>query len=65
MNASGSDPVDGEAPFVEGDAHETKLGYGEGGVPFYVGIIWVLFLVAYVAIMTTLALPDLRAWISR
>ena len=78
MSASGSDnakpdPKDvaqgganhDDPPFVEHDGKETQLGYGDGGVPFYVAIVWVLFIIAYVAIMTFVSLPDFRAWTAR
>lgn len=65
MSDSGSDRVPAPAEperFVEQDHEETRLGYGDGKVPFYIVLAWVLFLVAYVVAMSLLALPDLRAW---
>jgi hypothetical protein len=55
----------GDDRFIENDHRETKLGYGDGGVPFYVAVAWVLFIIAYVVVMASLALPDLRAWAGR
>ena len=63
MSASGSDLKD-EPPFVERDDAETMLPMDTGGVPFYIGLLWVGFIIAYVVVMTMLALPDLRAWLN-
>jgi hypothetical protein len=59
MNETGSDPND----YREEDDRETRLPFGSGGVPFYVAILWVGFIVTYVVVMALLALPDLRAWL--
>jgi hypothetical protein len=56
-------PVVEETPFVERDDHETRMPMGSGGVPFYIGIAWVGFIIVYVVVMSIIALPDLRAWI--
>lgn len=55
----------GEAAFVEHDGEKTELPYGGGGVPFYVAIAWVAFVVVYIVVMVVVALPDLRAWMAR
>lgn len=67
MSASASDPPSGEQEqaFVERDREPTRLGYDKGGVPFYVTILWVGFLISYALVMTLIALPDLRAWMAR
>jgi hypothetical protein len=54
-----------EDSFVERDDRETRMPMGEGGVPFYIAVAWVTFIVAYIIGMSLLALPDLRAWIAR
>jgi len=51
------------APFTEADHRETPMPYGEGGVPFYIAVLWVAFIVTYIVFMSFVALPDLRAWI--
>jgi len=63
MSASGSEPQ-GEA-FVEHEERETAMPYDKGGVPIYVAVLWVGFIVAYVTVMALLALPDLRAWLKQ
>jgi hypothetical protein len=66
MSETGSEhdaPPDGA--YQENDHKETILGYGKGGVPFYIAILWVLFIVAYVIAMATLVLPDLTKWATR
>jgi hypothetical protein len=50
--------------FEEHDASQTMLPYGNGGVPFYVAVIWVGFIIAYVTGVVALVLPDLRAWMA-
>ncbi len=59
MSGAASDPNE---RFVERDDKATELGYGDGGTPLYIGILWVAFIIAYIAVMVWLALPDLRAW---
>ena len=63
MNDSVSEHAN--APFVESTDKPTILGYGDGGVPIYIGILWVAFIVAYAVVMLVLALPDFRAWASQ
>jgi hypothetical protein len=60
MTDSGSDRPD----FVESDERPTSLPYDRGGVPFYIALAWVGVIVTYVAVMVTLALPDLRRWLA-
>ena len=50
-------------PFVEDDAHPTDLPYDKGGVPLYIALAWAAFIVAYITVMSMVALPDLRAWL--
>jgi hypothetical protein len=61
MSASESEP--GKDEFVERDDAETPLPFGSGGVPLYIAVLWVGFVIAYVTVMSLLALPDLRAWL--
>ena len=56
MSGEGSD-----GPAREGE-ERTRFSYGNGGVPVYVGVVWVLFIVAYVSVMSAVALPDFLAW---
>ena len=66
MSGTESEQVDTtSSPFVERDDAETVLPYDKGGVPFYVALLWVGFIVAYVAVMAAIALPDLRAWMAK
>lgn len=48
----------------ESDGARTTFTYGDGGVPLYVGIIWVVFVISYIAVMCAVALPDFLSWIS-
>jgi hypothetical protein len=63
MSASESDRE--PEHYVEHDERETRLSYGGGKVPLYVGLLWLVFILTYVGVMVALALPDLRAWSSR
>jgi len=67
MSASASDRPSGEQDqaFIEKDREPTRLGYDTGGVPLYVSLLWVGFLISYVLVMSLIALPDLRAWMAR
>ncbi len=58
MSAKGSDT----GAFQERDDAPTEMSFDTGGVPFYVAIVWVVFLVAYLIYMVRFALPDLSAW---
>jgi hypothetical protein len=53
-----------EEPFVEREDGETVLPYGNGGVPVYIALLWVGFIIVYVVVMSLIALPDLRAWMA-
>ena len=64
MSASESERPNEERSFVENDAGETKLPYDKGGVPIYIAIAWVVFIVVYVAVMATISLPDLKKWMA-
>lgn len=48
----------------ESENGKTTIAYGDGGVPLYVGIVWVLFILSYLGVMSAVALPDLISWIS-
>jgi hypothetical protein len=48
---------------VESDAARTVLPYDKGGVPIYIALAWVAFIVTYIVVMAVIALPDLRAWL--
>ena len=52
-------------PFVEDDSRATELPYDKGGVPLYIALAWAAFIVAYITVMSMVALPDLRAWLGR
>ena len=58
--ASGTDQA---APFLEDDGARTRLPYDRGGVPIYIALAWVAFIVAYFVVMILVALPDLRSWL--
>ena len=63
MSAGGSEPsAPAGEPFEESDDHTTTLGYDRGGVPLYIAIAWVVFIVTYIGVMAAVALPDLVAW---
>ena len=65
MSASGSDLQPKEGPLPERDDARTVIDYGSGGVPLYIIVSWVIFIVTYVVVMSVLALPDLMAWMRR
>jgi hypothetical protein len=65
MTDSASEAPEKDPPFVENDAHRTRLPYDRGGVPLYIGLAWAAFIVAYIIVMSVVALPDLRAWLGR
>jgi hypothetical protein len=44
------------------DKVQTTMDYDHGGVPFYVAIVWVIFLLSYMVYMAVYALPDWTAW---
>ena len=48
--------------FTETDDSPTQMGYGSGGVPLYVALLWMLFLASYIAYMLMYGLPDLSGW---
>ena len=48
----------------EPDQERVKIGYGDGGVPLYVGLIWVAFIISYFVFMAIFALPDFLSWFS-
>ena len=59
MNGEGSDSqVNPESD------QRVQFSYGDGGVPLYVGIAWVVFILSYLAVMAAIALPDFIAWLS-
>ena len=61
QKAPGEEPT----PFVENDASQTWLPYDRGGVPIYIALAWIAFIVTYIIVMSLVALPDLRAWLER
>ena len=65
MTDSASEASEKDPPFVESDQHRTRLPYDVGGVPLYVALPWVAFIIAYIVVMSIVALPDLRAWLGR
>jgi hypothetical protein len=65
MTDSASETSEKDPPFVENDVHRTRLPYDTGGVPFYIGLAWAGLIIAYITVMSTVALPDLRAWLGR
>lgn len=48
--------------FVEHSHRETRMDFDDGGVPFYVAIVWVVFLLSYIIYMVRFAFPDWSAW---
>jgi hypothetical protein len=65
VSESDSSPPESEPrDFVEDDHEETLMPMGTARVPIYVALLWVGFIAAYVIVMSMLALPDLRAWLS-
>ena len=51
--------------FVENDSARTQLPYDRGGVPIYIALAWVAFIITYVVVMSLVALPDLRSWLEQ
>jgi hypothetical protein len=49
---------------VESDAARTELPYDHGGVPIFIALAWVVFIITYIVVMSVVALPDLRAWLA-
>ncbi|MEZ4272620.1 MAG: hypothetical protein R3C68_14680 [Myxococcota bacterium] len=66
MSASGgnnaNDADDKPGVFVEGE-HATVMDYDSGGIPVYIGVVWVVFSVCLVIYMLSWTLPDLSAWL--
>ena len=60
--AESENPEPKQAQFVESDHAPTELPFDEGGVPLYVAVVWVLFLIGYVVYMAIYALPDFALW---
>ena len=65
MTDSASEGSDKDPPFVENDVQRTRLPYDTGGVPFYIALAWAGIIIAYVTVMSMVALPDLLAWLGR
>ena len=59
MSAEGSEA---DNTFVEHDTEGTRMAYDNGGVPLFIGALWVVFLIIFVAFMLYYTLPDLNAW---
>jgi len=65
MSDAASDQAKAEPePFIERDDRETLLPYDKGGVPLYVALLWVGFIIAYIVVMSLVALPDLKSWMA-
>jgi len=64
MSDAASDQGKQEEPFVERDDRETVMPYDKGGVPIYIALLWVAFIITYIVVMTLVALPDLRSWMA-
>jgi hypothetical protein len=62
MSDGASKPSD--EPFVEHDDRETIMPYDKGGVPVYIALLWVAFIITYIVVMSLVALPDLRSWMA-
>ncbi len=62
MSDAASDQAKEEEAFVERDDRETVLPYDKGGVPIYIALLWVAFIITYIVVMSLVALPDLRSW---
>ncbi len=58
-----SAPPPGDKPFLEQDGEKTVIPYDKGGLPIYIALAWVGFIIAYVTVMSLVALPDLKAWL--
>jgi hypothetical protein len=58
MSAKDSD----RAELVEHSDAAVEMTYGEGGVPFYIAVLWVIFLVGFMVYILVNALPDFSAW---
>jgi hypothetical protein len=63
MSGEASEPGP-ELELEEHDDRPTPVAYDKGGVPIYILVAWVLFIIAYVVVMALLAWPDLRAWLA-
>ena len=63
--SSRSTPAGEPTPFTEDDGGRTRLPYDDGGVPFYIAVAWVSFIVVYITVVAVLVVPDLRAWFSQ
>ena len=61
MSGTEFDP-DSDTHFKESEHQPTQMTYDKGGIPFYIAIAWVVFLIAYVVYMVVYGLPDLAAW---
>lgn len=64
MSDAASEHGTKDEPFVERDDRETILPYDKGGVPVYIALLWVGFIITYIVVMSLVALPDLRSWIA-
>jgi hypothetical protein len=64
MSASASD-AQNDGPLPEQDDRKTVIEYGQGGIPLYITVSWVIFIIGYVVVMAILSLPDLTAWMQR
>lgn len=58
MSASESE----HEPFIEDDNAQTHFTYDDGGLPFYIGMIWISVLIGFTVYVISYMLPDLAAW---
>ena len=56
------DPGTSSDVFVESDHAPTRFDYDHGGVPIYVGIVWVSFIIAFITFLIVYYFPDLASW---
>jgi hypothetical protein len=62
MSDAGSEHGSEGQALVESEDRGTEMTYDRGGVPLYVAVAWVTFLVVYVIYMVIYGLPDFSAW---
>ena len=55
-------PLDPSLSFIENDRKVTQFHYDDGGVPLYIGITWVVFIVAYLVWTFGLVIPEFLEW---
>ena len=60
-NETAPDAVSADV-FVESDSAETRFDYDHGGVPIYVGLAWISYIVAMITFVLIYLFPDLASW---